>query len=713
MSDEKGRATSDSLILRSQSKMLISVAEIADTIENFVMTREGTLASVKGPAPLVYDPVEKTLPSAYSRFMYGIYHTTLKGGAVDILLLHSGSSIYVYRGWNTTSPWLKVVGPTGGLVTMDLAVSRETPGFPTQFETTPKGVVIVPQNEDRAVFYNGEVAVPLGFDSVPSAPLGHGPETHEPDDDAKVNAQGYAVSRMTGGYTLHEDFGYGRLGTIKSAVASDAGARLLPGSYQCSYQWINYFGDLSPQSPRSNEILLHEQAVEADGGDSTADPQRVLKHVLWSNISTGPQGTVGRLVSRTKDMINKGTSQLYIVPGNVGYGIFGSFATLPDNSTTKLPDNVPDGWIVSTPHEVIPVPIFKLCKLALGRLWIANTTDDPGILIPSMPGTYGTFLSGTEIFPDPSGGEVTGLWSTSAGMLVFTVTSTFILTPSDDGQDFRVATLNPNIGCVAPSSLCSLPGGMTIWLGREGFYMFDGTNIVSISVEVQSETDRINPVRAKESVAIYDPNSNEYRCWVPFDGSRINNHCFIFDPQGWRSRTKEKLQSVCVTKDHRKYVIGAGGLKNSGQRGVWVLDRKDPNFGVGSVPTVLETTWITWERSKQKKTVKSIYLALRESYTGAVTVKVYRDWRKKSTAEYTDTTSGALYLEEDSPPTWGTSSWDSFDWGKNRPFWKRIDVSVPSCEVYKIKIETSHPIEFIGMSIDEEPKLGGIGTRIS
>lgn len=715
MSDASGRNTLEPLILRNESNLLISPAEIADKIENFVATREGTLRSVEGPAPLVYDPLEKAFPTIYSNQMYGVYHTLLHGGATDILLVHSGDSIYRFQGWNTANPYMKIIGKENALVELDLE-TREVPQFPTQFETTPKGVVIVPQNEGRAVFYNGSVATPLGYDTVPPAALGHGPETEDPTDAAVVNGAGYAVSRMDGGYTLHSDFGYGRLGTIESRPESDIGARLLAGSYQCSYQWINYFGDLSPLAPRSNEIRFHEQGVGSDSsGTSEDDPQRILKHVLWSNIATGPTGTLGRILCRTKDMINQGFSDLFIIPGNVGFGTFGAFATLPDNASVKWPDNCPDSWIVSKPHDVIPVPVFKLCRLALGRLWIANTLDDPGILIPSMPGRYGTFETGTEVFPDPSGGEITGLWPTPVGLMVFTASSTFLLMPSDDGLGFRVATLNPSIGCVAPSSMASLPGGAVIWLGREGFYLFDGEEISLISGQIRRETDRINPVRAKEAVAIFDPNTNEYRCWVTLDGSRINNHTFVFDGQNWRSRKKERLQAVCVTRDHRKYVIGTGRvLRPSGTvNGVWVLDRSDPNYVVSPTQSVIETTWISWGTSKEKRSVKTVYLALRESYIGSVTVKVYRDWRKKADADYQDSTTGTMYLEEDMPPVWGSTEWGDFSWGINRPFWKRVDVDIPSCEVYKIRIEASSACEFIGMTIDEEPKLGGFGTRIS
>ena len=716
MADSKGRTTLEPLVLRNQSNLIISPAEVADTIENLVSTREGTLKSIEGPAPLLYEPATETLPSEYSDQMFGVYHTTLRGGATDLLLMHSGSNIYSLKGWTPSSPFKKVVGSPGALIRMDLD-TRDTPQFPTQFETTPKGVVIVPQNECRAVFYDGEVATKLGYDSMPPAALGHGPESTDPTKPSKINNGGYAVSRMNAGFTLHEYFGFGRLGTIESRVDSSIGGRLLSGAYQCAYQWIDYFGNLSPIAPRSNEIRIQEQGYWSDSTlSSTSSPEIAQKQLLWSNISTGPEGTVGRVLSRTKDMMNSGTQELFILPGNVGWAASGAFATMPDNASTQWPDNIPDGWALANPHDVMPVPVFKLCRLALGRLWIANTTDDPGVLIPSMPGRFGTFLRDTEIFPDPSGGAITGLWPAPSGLMVFTTTSVFLLNIGTEGEGYTVATLNANIGCVAPSSIATLSNGTVVWLGREGFFAYDGEAIQQISGHIRRETDRINPVRAKEAVSAVDPSSNEYRCWVPIDGSRTNNQCFVFDGQGWRTRKRERLQAVCVTQDHRKYMIGAGKVPKAdgtSVAGLWVLDRSVGHYPLAPVNSALETSWITWPLSKDKKTVKTVYLAFRESYLGTVRVKVYRDWRKSATPAYEDSTSATLYVEEDNPPIWGSSKWDNFSWYRNRPYWRKVDVDIPACEVYKIRIEADSPFEFIGMTIDEEPKSGGFGTRIS
>tara|TARA_R100001082_G_scaffold104280_1_gene75508 strand:+ start:5040 stop:7214 length:2175 start_codon:yes stop_codon:yes gene_type:complete len=713
----KGRDTTPPLILRNETGRLITPSEVAARIENFVDTPEGTLASVHGPAPLVpkiatYDQdtggYTYSWPTLYGR-MHGVFHAYFESTAQDVLIVHSGSNIAIFQGWKPSDPWYEIIGEasTNPQITVDL-VDDPSPQFPTQFERTPKGVVIVPQN-GRAYICNGEVTTPLGYDSAPATPLGYGPETVA---DASPNAKGYSIDRASAGYTLHKDWGYGRLGTIvvQPLGVGDGKSYLLEGMYQAAVQWVDMFGNLSPISQRSNGVHFHQQSVDTEG--DTAG--QVQKQVYWGNLARGREGTTGRLLLRTRDTKNSGTDDLFVVPGNVGAGSFGLYATIPDNSATSMPDNVPDAFLLARPLEAIPVPIFKLCRLAMGRLWIANTKDDPAKVIPSLPGRFGTFEDGTEIYPDPAGGEVTGLWNTGDGLLVFTASSTFLITQNSDGDGFKTSTVDRFFGCVAPSSFADLPDGSTVWLGREGFFQYKDGAVFLLSNEITHLVQKINPVRAKQACAVVDPVSKEYRCWVNVDNySKIgNNMCFVYSPiqDGWRRRIHETVMSVCVTNDHRKMLVAAGKVAdNSGteDNGIWVLDHEVSSHEPAAPTATIETSWIEWAMSSNRKTAKTVYLCFRETANSSATIKVYRDWRMGSEAIYTDTANATLFSPEDIPPQWGTAKWgDGSEWVRRRPYWKRVDIDIPSCEVYKIVITTNSRCEFLGMMIDEEPKMG-------
>ena len=712
MANQKTRFTTDTLVLRVASGKLILPAEIAARVQNFETTPENTLRSIRGPTPLIPTRVYDT-SSVYGN-MHGIFHGRLArtGGVHDVTLIHTGNTIYYHRGWKRSSPLRSLIGPLSdstALLNVELT-DHNRPQFPTQFEMTDRGIVIIPQNRSRAYFFDGETVLPLGFDRAPAPPNAFGPEPSRSDDPTR---EGYAVDRsqLSGTYTLNKDFGFGRIGTLDPYMeAGEQGGRLVPGAFQGAVQWIDYFGNFSPISPRSNEVIFTSQKTKQ------RIPDALLKHIVWQGIDKGPKGTVARRLLRTKDIKNSGTSSLFIVPGNVGYGTITPEANVPDNISTVWPDNTPDSWLVAEAPSVMPTPIFKLGRFAMGRFWIANTEDQPGAVIPSFPGRYGTFGMGAAIYPDANGGEIAGLWSAGGGLLAFTKTSTYVIMPNDSGGDFRSNAVSSDIGCVAPSSIANIADGSTIWLGREGFYMYKGGQVILISEDIRHIIERINWTRSIGACAVFNPETREYRCWVPLDASSSNQLCLIYDGRGWRTRYGEKLKAVCTTKDHRRYTLGVGRARSEEagfESGVWVLDRETRARNVDGRKFVIETAWIEWGRSRDRKSAKTVYLALRETFKGTGTIKVYRDWRKGSTPAYTDTLNATLYSPEDQPPFWGSAELGSTnEWVTKRPFWKRVDIDIPSCEVYKIVIETSDPFEFVGMAVDEEPKTGGFGTRI-
>ena len=493
------------------------------------------------------------------------------------------------------------------------------------------------------------------------------------------------------------------------------------GGYQGAVQWVDYFGNFSPISPRSNEIVLSSQKKRQE------IPDVLLKAVFWTGIDPGPDGTVARRLLRTRDLKNSGTSELFIVPGNVGFGTVSADANMPDNTSTMWSDCCPDGWLVSPTFDVRPVPIFKLCHFALGRLWIANTSEHAAEVVPSAPGRYGTFLKGTSIFPDPTGGEITGLWNSGGGLLVFTGSSLYVVTPNDTGDSFRSSALSSDVGCIGPDTIANMADGSTVWLGRGGFYRLTSEGISLVSGDIQHKVDRINWLRAKGACAAFDPTTQEYRCWVPIDANKENNICLIYDGMGWRERTGGKYSSVCVTQDNRKYLLAAGSTdtRTGQESGVWVLDRAAGRSAIHSRHKTcrIETSWIDWGRSKDRRSVKTVYFALRESHLDAATVKVFRDWRKKPIPDYQSTVS--LFSPEDPPSFWQMLGYSepgipaesenrigSAVWSRRRPYWVRVDIEAASCEVYKIVLEVDNSVEFLGMVIDEEPKPGSFGSRI-
>jgi hypothetical protein len=742
--DRRNVVRSPVLKLRTSSARLIRPDELGAKIENMYPTEEGTLRSIWGPAPWQpysssTSPDIDTSPQTYGP-MHGICHALIREGQRDVLLVHTGSELWVHQGWD--QEWRKLMGAvdtdiaTGWIsVTLDDSTRAQ---FPTQFVTTPTGIVVIPQNR-RAYFYDGDVILPLGYDRAPPPPVSHGPESSQNAINnaafaavsslqyAGVNDIRYAHDALPGRPSaMHRIFKQGRLGLVvhptnyttgygssgsndgdsKAAIAS----WLEPGEWRGAVQWIDRWGNVSPLSEPSESIRVHRQPATSYATTPLViycNGELVRKQFAWSSIAPGPTGTLGRILCRTRDTKQTGDTSFYEVPLNAR-GTSNPFATLPDNSSTIFPDNVPDEWLFKQPLEVDPVPEFKLATLAFGRLWIANIPGAEGLLRPSEVGRWGTFPKGMERYPDPSAAGITGLHAISKGLLVFTETSTYLIESNDSGDDFRSMPISTKIGCVAPSSIVTVDDGTVIWLARDGFYAYQGGEPKYIFGDHYRDIRDFTKGRLCQAVAAYDERAREYRCWLSVEGSVTNNRCYIFDGQGWRRRNDVKAAAVCVTKDHRAYMLVAG--TEDGDNGVWLLDHQVNSYSPASQTYTIETGWMTSADSQERMSPTRVMLWLRESLTSEdvaakkIDITVYSDWRDHEV--HTDT--AIPYPSDDTRASyWGDTIETSDLWVRKRPFWTKVDIDVRAAEVFKLKLTSTYPFEFIGLQFDAIPRGSG------
>ena len=163
---------------KKKGPFILTSEEMGSKIQNMMVTEEGTLRSIPGPAPYV-----PNYGAGYPSYgtAHGIYHSIMVKSGRDLLLLHTDDQIWVHQGWNidltnANATWEVILGPSSSNpLRIDSIPNPATTDFPTQFESTPGGVVIVPQG-GRAFFYDGLAVLPLGYDHSPSAPTGHGPQ---------------------------------------------------------------------------------------------------------------------------------------------------------------------------------------------------------------------------------------------------------------------------------------------------------------------------------------------------------------------------------------------------------------------------------------------------------------------------------------------------------------------------------------------------------
>ncbi len=769
MSFDRFRDIHGPVAQRHQNDGFFAPDEAAAKIQNMVLTAEGSLRTIVGP--LEYDPTLRDGTSGaiinYKTPFDGVCHCLLGGGERDVLLVvgslkPSSASSYIYgvwehRGWS--KDWRLLIGDDASAEYRMSLEAADKPQFQTQFTVTPNGVVITIQ-ERRSLFYDGYTVANLGYAQAPGALTGLGPKSDldHADDAAGAgnkgyvdvpNSRGYAYSSINPDKSINTNgltWGNNRLGFInRTAISNQADAHsvfaqdintmggvLEAGEWRAKVQWVDRWGNLSPLSTRSNPVSCSRQENVTAGRDKRGneDAARMKFAIAWTDIATGPDGTVGRILYRTRDQLNSGVPTYFQLPG---YATEASttFATIEDNHCSLYPDNIPDSWLILPATEVDPVPQFRLSALALGRLWVANYGDGVGrgAIRASMPGRWGTFKENdVEIYPDAQGSEVTALHAIAGGLLVFTAESSFLITVNDDGKGFRAATLSSSVGCVGPNAIATMAGGVTAWLSRNGVFTWNGDKLEEISAPIRRRIKRLNTTWISRSSAAVDKETGEFRIWVPEDGSRENNLCLVYDAVGWRERNDVKAYSVCTTRDNRQLMLALGKASASTSSGeatehasLWVLDREASTGKriVEENSAVLETHWLRARRSNRKASPYEVTIWLREAGDGddSITIDIMRDWR--NTPLIHTETRKMRFTSEDPPLRWNnaklagaeynkyTRKEENHTWRERRAYWTKINVVVPSCEVFKIRLTGRGDWEYIAMEYSETDRNFG------
>ena len=162
MADKRGTAAMGPYLLRVQSGKMFLPNDLAHEVKN--KDAAGLLFTLyPGNSPLSANPYLEANPNlpVYGSTQHGIFHVNLKNNSRSVLLLHTGAELWEFQGWKRN--WRRLLSdPRGSHGLRDELRNDTKARFPTQFESTGNGVVIVPQ-EGRPYFYDGDTIVPLGF----------------------------------------------------------------------------------------------------------------------------------------------------------------------------------------------------------------------------------------------------------------------------------------------------------------------------------------------------------------------------------------------------------------------------------------------------------------------------------------------------------------------------------------------------------------------
>lgn len=635
-----------------ESQTQYPVGVLAREIQNMEFTAEETLVSVTGPT--IYEPPDAAEPPAYrDENIHSVFHTTLSGGLVDMLLVRWGDSLYWHNGWRKTFTKLTSIEGTAIPLSDELR-----PAYPDQYVVLNDRVIWTNGvDKARIITYEG-MSFPLGFSNYPPTP-----QALSPTPAASVNAgKSIRADELTeedngdsaiAKYQQEPNYrGYswpGRIGTVDDTFDGSRGS-VGSGTWFYHAQLEDFFGNLGPLSPASNAArisaantgppALRIQAKlgwfarivknpssgdEFNNGPDTDNTELddILKQFAVSVGGDVPKNTAAIRVYRTPDTKNTGSEPKMLV-------------RVPGARLDTYPDNTPDEYLGAEAQETIAVPVFRVMCTHQGRLVIGNTLGEPGVVRRSEPGLPGTFVRNEFTFPDAGGAEVTAVTSHGGLLLAFTEDTVYSL------QEFGAPKpLSQGIGCVAPRSIVAMPNGLLIWLGRDGFYgMSPDGQIERISEPLDRQTHHfLAKGRMRKAAAAYNYEAREYQCAVAEAGSSENNLMMCFGQGGWRrKRLGLAVRDICTVRDWRKYTLIAArelpGITKTGAivedytttNDVYVLDRETRAYIPPDRVVRYRSNWIRAEKSGlTPMQLRTMYVGMLDSFDGDVTIRFYRN----------------------------------------------------------------------------------------
>jgi hypothetical protein len=116
----------------------------------------------------------------------------------------------------------------------------------------------------------------------------------------------------------------------------------------------------------------------------------------------------------------------------------------------------------------------------------------------------------------PGNGPITGIARANRNLLVFKNDETFILSGGDDPvANLRVETVSNEVGCIARRSIVNVENGV-YWMGRRGFFYFDGTGLSEISKPIRHEFDSIVIDQAEAIHGVRNLANDSVNWFVPY-----------------------------------------------------------------------------------------------------------------------------------------------------------------------------------------------------
>ncbi|RMG57358.1 MAG: hypothetical protein D6722_25125 [Bacteroidetes bacterium] len=567
--------------------------------------------------------------------------------------------------------------------------------------------LIIVNGHDRPKKFDGQRLTDLGWSTVPSAPRPWGVDT---DNSKGPDEQNFAVTFGSDGLGL----GFAKGGSVNR--------------YRWKVAFISETGSVSPISAATANL---KWTTEPSSTGGFYEQRRQC--VYLENMPTGPDGTVGRILYRTK---NLGDTD------DLSEELFYYEQTIWNNNEKSAVSWVPDsrlGALAPDDGDSVPLPTRQPSGgvVHMQTLFLIGGPSDPTSLYYSSP-LHPDAFPALNVFQvgHRRGGDIKAVVPYYNNVLVFREHSIEVVR-GDPQSGFRITPFEEGIGCSSPSAIVTVPGvGVVFPASSGGIYAvsggFDGgASLVTrrISDPILRSVRRWSLGAMARATATYSEKWREYHLYVPADGSEIPSlgHVLHLDAPGgpaWSTRVGWPV-SVCLT-DHQGDILFGHSVGNDGSgnfaAGIFVISRKrvggwgssGANAVEGDPPTSrFRTVFNDFGDPIRHKTVKYLYLECLA--LGSTSVQVSTHVGESSSAATTSKTVKLQRPEFPDEHVLGTTAvYGTTRWKRTPVMHLGFDIPDNGATVWAWSLETDKDFVLMGYTVElqvsDQRRRSGRGT---
>lgn len=443
-------------------------------------------------------------------------------------------------------------------------------------------------------------------------------------------------------------------------------------------------------------------------------------------IPTGPPGTIGRRIYRTKnyhdDSAQPGDDTAYFlddVRNNEEQLFFDPYSSVALGATAPSVSSA----------SAFPAPRARFCAVYQDCVFLDGGIVDASTLYfsnPNKPDQYGAadFIR----LPGDAGG-ITGLFGHYTVLVVLRENGVSVV-QGDFTNGFRATTITTQVACRSPHAIDSVPGVGIVFLAQDGIYALSGglvggseMTLTRLSQTIEAVTRRMTPDCTARAVARYSPVERAWHCYVAADGNDRPNLGLIYhaDKEGWTIRegfpvgALDRLFGGELIFGHHTGIEAATQQNPTPPAGLFVVSSRramggsmvQDQFVEGPPPeSRYQSAWVDLGDAQVQKQVHYVTLWIATTGSFGLEVEAYKDFSPDPVGpsqsykmQPPDAELKPVFGPTSFPVTHETGIWDQSRWQGMRVVPIRVGVAVQSCAWFSFGFSTTDDVVLVGWEV--------------